>query len=99
LRIFILSGASIGVIGTIAGFVLGIAFTTHIEELRQFLQHVLGVTLFNEQIYFFTRIPAKIDPQEVISVLAMAFGLSFLATLYPSWRAARLDPVEALRYE
>jgi lipoprotein-releasing system permease protein len=99
LRIFILSGASIGVIGTIAGFVLGIAFTTHIEELRQFLQHVLGVTLFNEQIYFFTRIPAKIDPQEIISVLAMAFGLSFLATLYPSWRAARLDPVEALRYE
>jgi lipoprotein-releasing system permease protein len=99
LRIFILSGASIGVIGTVAGFVLGIAFTTHIEELRQFLQHVLGVTLFNEQIYFFTRIPAKIDPQEVISVLAMAFGLSFLATLYPSWRAARLDPVEALRYE
>jgi lipoprotein-releasing system permease protein len=99
LRIFILSGASIGVIGTIAGFVLGIAFTTHIEELRQFLQHVLGVTLFDQQIYFFTRIPAKIDPQEVISVLAMAFGLSFLATLYPSWRAARLDPVEALRYE
>jgi lipoprotein-releasing system permease protein len=99
LRIFILSGASIGVIGTIAGFVLGIAFTTHIEELRQFLQHVLGVTLFNEQIYFFTRIPAKIDPQEIISVLAMAFGLSFLATLSPSWRAARLDPVEALRYE
>jgi lipoprotein-releasing system permease protein len=99
LRIFILSGASIGVIGTIAGFVLGIAFTTHIEELRQFLQKVLGVTLFNEQIYFFTRIPAKIDPSEVISVLIMAFGLSFLATLYPSWRAARLDPVEALRYE
>jgi lipoprotein-releasing system permease protein len=99
LRIFILSGASIGVIGTIAGFVLGIEFTTHIEEMRQFLQQVLGVTLFDEKIYFFTRIPAKIDPQEVISVLAMAFGLSFLATLYPSWRAARLDPVEALRYE
>jgi lipoprotein-releasing system permease protein len=99
LRIFILSGASIGVIGTIAGFVLGIAFTTHIEELRQFLQHVLGVTLFNEQIYFFTRIPAKIDPQEIISVLAMAFGLSFLATLYPSWRAARRAPVEARRDE
>jgi lipoprotein-releasing system permease protein len=99
LRIFILSGASIGIIGTIAGFILGIAFTTHIEELRQFLQDVLHVKLFQPEIYFFTRIPAKIDPQEVVSVLAMAFGLSFLATLYPSWRAARLDPVEALRYE
>jgi lipoprotein-releasing system permease protein len=99
LRIFILSGASIGVAGTILGFILGIAFTTHIEELREFLQDVLKVNLFNSEIYFFTRIPAKIDPREVVSVLIMAFGLSFLATLYPSWRAARLDPVEALRYE
>ena len=99
LRIFILSGASIGVVGTLAGFVLGIAFTTHIEEIREFLQRVLHVTLFNETIYFFTQIPAKIDPGEVGAVLGMAFGLSFLATLYPSWRAARLDPVEALRYE
>jgi lipoprotein-releasing system permease protein len=99
LRIFILSGASIGVVGTLAGFVLGIAFTTHIEQIRQVLQRVLHVTLFNEAIYFFTQIPAQIDPGEVATVLAMAFGLSFLATLYPSWRAARLDPVEALRYE
>src|SRR5216684_3286384 len=99
LRIFILSGASIGVVGTFAGFVLGIVFTTYIEQIRQFLQHVLHVTLFNEAIYFFTQIPAQIDPGEVASVLVMAFGLSFLATLYPSWRAARLDPVEALRYE
>jgi lipoprotein-releasing system permease protein len=99
LRIFILSGASIGVVGTLAGFVLGIAFTTHIEQIRQFLQRVLHVTLFNEAIYFFTQIPAQIDAGEVTAVLVMAFGLSFLATLYPSWRAARLDPVEALRYE
>jgi lipoprotein-releasing system permease protein len=99
LRIFILSGASIGVVGTLAGFALGIAFTTHIEQIRQVLQRVLHVTLFNEAIYFFTQIPAQIDPAEVATVLAMAFGLSFLATLYPSWRAARLDPVEALRYE
>jgi len=99
LRIFILSGASIGVVGTLAGFVLGIVFTTYIEQIRQFLQRVLHVTLFNEAIYFFTQIPAQIDPGEVATVLVMAFGLSFLATLYPSWRAARLDPVEALRYE
>ncbi len=99
LRIFVLNGASIGIVGTISGFVLGVEFTRNIEEIRQFLQSVLGMKLFPEEIYFFTRIPAVIDWNEVTSVLIMAFGLSFLATLYPYWRAARLDPVEALRYE
>jgi lipoprotein-releasing system permease protein len=99
LRIFMLSGASIGFIGTLLGLVLGIAFTTHIEQIRELVQDVLHVNVFNAEIYFLTQIPARIDPHEVVMVLAMAFGLSFLATLYPSWRAARLDPVEALRYE
>jgi lipoprotein-releasing system permease protein len=99
LRIFMLSGASIGVVGTILGFVLGYAFTTHIEQIREFVQRIIGTDLFSAEIYFLTQIPARIDWGEVASVLAMAFGLSFLATLYPSWRAARLDPVEALRYE
>jgi len=99
LRIFMLSGASIGVVGTLLGAVLGIEFASHIEQIRQLVQDVLHVNVFNEEIYFLTRIPARIDPREVVTVLVMAFGLSFLATLYPSWRAARLDPVEALRYE
>jgi lipoprotein-releasing system permease protein len=99
LRIFVLSGASIGIVGTLFGFLLGIAFTTHIEQIREFVQSIVGIDLFNAQIYYLTRIPARIDPHEVAIVLAMAFGLSFLATVYPSWRAARLDPVEALRYE
>jgi lipoprotein-releasing system permease protein len=99
LRIFMLSGASIGVVGTLVGAVLGIEFASHIEQIRQLVQDVLHVNVFNEEIYFLTRIPARIDPREVVTVLVMAFGLSFLATLYPSWRAARLDPVEALRYE
>ena len=99
LRIFFLSGASIGVVGTLLGFALGVAFTTHIEQIRELVQDVLHVNVFNAEIYFLTQIPARIDPHEVVTVLAMAFGLSFLATLYPSWRAARLDPVEALRYE
>ena len=99
LRIFMLSGASIGVVGTLLGFALGVAFTTHIEQIRELVQDVLHVNVFNAEIYFLTQIPARIDPHEVVTVLAMAFGLSFLATLYPSWRAARLDPVEALRYE
>ena len=99
LRIFVLSGASIGVIGTIAGFVLGLVFTNNIEAIRQAIQRIIGTDLFAAEIYFFTRIPARIDSGEVAAVVVMALALSFLATLYPSWRAARLDPVEALRYE
>jgi lipoprotein-releasing system permease protein len=99
LRIFILSGASIGVAGTAAGFVLGIVITRNLEAIRQFLQSMLHVDLFSAEIYFFTRIPARIDGNEVALVVILALALSFLATIYPSWRAARLDPVEALRYE
>jgi lipoprotein-releasing system permease protein len=99
LRIFMLSGASIGVIGTLLGFGLGLAIATNLEGIRQFLQHVLHVELFSAEIYFFTRIPAHVDQGEVTTVVVMALALSFLATLYPSWRAARLDPVEGLRYE
>jgi lipoprotein-releasing system permease protein len=99
LRIFMLSGASIGIIGTVAGLALGVAFTRNIEPIREFVQNILGVNLFSAEIYFFTRIPARIDPNEVTAVVVMALALSFLATVYPSWRAARLDPVEALRYE
>jgi len=99
LRIFMLSGASIGVVGTIAGLLLGVVFTRNIEAIRQALQRVIGTDLFAAEIYFFTRIPARLDSGEVAAVVVMALALSFLATLYPSWRAARLDPVEALRYE
>ncbi|HWD59461.1 MAG TPA: lipoprotein-releasing ABC transporter permease subunit [Stellaceae bacterium] len=99
LRIFMLSGASIGVLGTLLGYALGLVITVNLEAIRQFLQHVLHVELFSAEIYFFTRIPAHIDHGEVTAVVLMALALSFLATLYPSWRAARLDPVEGLRYE
>jgi len=99
LRIFMLSGASIGVVGTLLGFVLGVLVTRNLEAIREFLQNILQVKLFAAEIYFFTRIPARIEPGEVATVVIMALALSFLATLYPSWRAARLDPVEGLRYE
>jgi lipoprotein-releasing system permease protein len=99
LRIFMLSGASIGVVGTFAGFVLGILVTRNLEAIREFLENVLHVELFSAEFYFFTRIPARLEPREVATVVVMALALSFLATLYPSWRAARLDPVEGLRYE
>lgn len=99
LRIFFLAGASIGVVGTIAGFGLGVAFTKNIETIRQIVQSIIGTDLFSAEIYFLTQIPAQMDPWEVVQVVAMGLILSFLATLPPAWRAARLDPVEALRYE
>ncbi|MDE2229225.1 MAG: lipoprotein-releasing ABC transporter permease subunit [Alphaproteobacteria bacterium] len=99
LRIFMLAGASIGVVGTALGFVLGVEFAAHIEAIREFIQGIIGTNLFAPEIYFLTQLPARIDPYEVGSVVGMALALSFLATIYPSWRAARLDPVEALRYE
>jgi lipoprotein-releasing system permease protein len=78
---------------------VGALFCANIESIRLFLQSLTGTTLFNPEIYFLSRMPAEMDPQEVIAVVAMALTLSFLATVYPAWRAARLDPVEELRYE
>ncbi|TAD87938.1 MAG: lipoprotein-releasing ABC transporter permease subunit [Alphaproteobacteria bacterium] len=99
MRIFFLAGFSVGAIGTLAGLCLGVAFATNIESIRQWLEGLTGTNLFAAEIYFLSRLPARLDWNEVIQVVLMALGLSVLATLYPSWRAARLDPVEALRYE
>ena len=99
LRIFLITGASIGTAGTLAGFIIGVLFCSNIENIRQFLSEVTGTTLFDPTIYFLQQMPAKMEPSEVAAVVLMALALSFLATIYPSWRAARLDPVDALRYE
>jgi lipoprotein-releasing system permease protein len=99
MRVFLISGMSIGVTGTLVGTGLGVLFCLNIENIRQGLQTVTGIKLFDETFYFLSRMPADLDPMQVIGVVAMALTLTFLATLYPSWRAARLDPVEALRYE
>ncbi len=99
MRVFLIAGASIGVTGTLLGFLVGVVFCANIESIRQFLSSLTGTTLFNPEIYFLSRMPAEMDTGDVAAVVLMALTLSLLATLYPSWRAARLDPVEALRYE
>jgi lipoprotein-releasing system permease protein len=99
MRIFLMAGASVGVIGTAAGFLLGVAFCANIETIRQGVERLTGAKVFDPMIYFLSRLPAKIDSTETAMVVVMALALTFVATIYPSWRAARLDPVEALRYE
>ncbi len=99
MRVFLITGASIGIVGTLAGLVLGIVFCWYIEEIRQFVSWVTGTGVFNPEVYYLTKLPAEINPRETAFIVLMALVLSVLATLYPSWRASRLDPVEALRYE
>ncbi|WP_085904732.1 lipoprotein-releasing ABC transporter permease subunit [Kiloniella majae] len=99
LRVFFLSGASIGVIGTLAGFVLGLSFAENIETIRQWLEGLSGTNLFDAEIYFLSKLPAVVETSEVFQVVGMALFFSFLAPIFPAWRAARLDPVEAIRYE
>ena len=99
MRIFLIAGASIGVVGTLVGLVSGVLICQRLEAIRQFLSWLTSTELFPPTLYFLSRLPAEMDPAETTAVVVMALALSLLATLYPSWRAARLDPVEALRYE
>ena len=99
MRVFLITGASIGVVGTFAGFVLGLIFCWNIESIRQVVQMISGRTIFDPNVYYLTRMPVAIDPWETLGIVLMALFISVLATLYPSWRASRLDPVEALRSE
>jgi lipoprotein-releasing system permease protein len=99
MRVFLITGASIGVVGTLMGLLVGALICQRIETIRQFLSWLTNTTLFPPELYFLSRLPAELDIGETTAVVLMALVLSLLATLYPSWRAARLDPVEALRYE
>jgi lipoprotein-releasing system permease protein len=98
-RVFLIAGASIGIVGTLAGVLLGTLFCIYIDPIQRALSWVFNTQLFNPDIYFLTHMPAKMDTGDVVTVVLVALALSLLATIYPSWRAASLDPVEALRYE
>jgi len=98
MRVFLITGASIGIVGTIAGFALGLVFAANIQSIQEFVSWMLNRQLWDPTLRFLSQIPSEIDPGEVTAVTAMAIVLSLLATLYPSFRAARLDPVQALRY-
>ncbi len=99
LRIFLIAGASIGVCGTFAGLALGVLVASNVERIRALLNSLMHADLFPSELYFLSHLPSVIEPGDVLAVTGMALALSLLATVYPSWRAANLDPVEALRYE
>jgi lipoprotein-releasing system permease protein len=99
MRVFFYTGAFIGVLGTAAGTLLGLGFSYNIEAIRQILEKMSGIELFQAEIYFLSKLPSRVDLHEVSAVVLMALGFSFIATIYPAWRASRLNPVEGLRYE
>ncbi|MFK5978535.1 MAG: lipoprotein-releasing ABC transporter permease subunit [Rhizobiaceae bacterium] len=99
MRIFFMTGAAIGIFGTLAGFLLGVIVCQNVERIRQFFSWLSGTTVFNPELYFLSQLPADMDVSETITIVSMALGLSLIATLFPAWRAAKLEPVEALRYE
>ncbi|MBR0556003.1 lipoprotein-releasing ABC transporter permease subunit [Ciceribacter sp. L1K23] len=99
MRIFFMTGAAIGITGTLAGVVLGVVVCLNIESIRQFFSWISGTVLFDPELYFLSQLPADMNVGETVSVVIMALTLSFLATIFPAWRASRLDPVQALRYE
>ncbi len=99
MRIFFMTGAAIGVAGTVAGVVLGVVVCLNIESIRQFFSWISGTTIFSPELYFLNQLPADMNAHETALVIVMALTLSFLATIFPAWRASRLDPVQALRYD
>jgi len=97
LRVFLMTGATIGIVGTIAGFLLGVVVTLNVEPIRKFLSELTGTNLFPPELYFLSRLPAVLDWHEVATITMTAFALSVVATIYPAWKASSLDPVEQLR--
>jgi lipoprotein-releasing system permease protein len=99
MRVFFITGAAIGTAGTLAGVVLGLLLAHNLEPIRLFINRTFHINAFDPNFYLLNRLPSVVVPSDVLAVAGLSLGLSLLATIYPSWRAAKLDPVEALRYE
>jgi len=94
-----MAGATIGALGTAAGLAIGVLVSVYIDPIQSFVEWATGAAVFSSDVYFLSRLPAKVDWIEVSAIVSFALGMSMLCTLPPAWRASRLDPVEALRYE
>jgi lipoprotein-releasing system permease protein len=99
LRIFVMAGAAVGIFGTLAGLGIGVLFCTYIDPIQSAVEWATGTPVFSSDVYFLSRVPAKVDWSEVGVIVGWSVGMTLLATLLPAWWASRLDPVEALRYE
>lgn len=99
MRIFFICGSSIGIIGTLAGLVIGVSFSLNIERIKQFIESITGNQLFDPVIYFLSELPAKLQLEDVVMSVTMGIIFSFAATIYPAWKASKQNPAEALRYE
>ncbi len=99
MRIFLITGATIGILGTIFGLMIGALFCAYINEIRVFISNLLGVSLFDPSVYFLARMPAEMTWPDTIKIVTMSLSLSLLAGIFPARRAAKLDPAEVLRYE
>jgi lipoprotein-releasing system permease protein len=99
MKVFFLCGSFIGVVGTLLGLALGVSFASNIESIRAWLENIVGARLFDPVVYFLSELPADLQTEDVVWAVSMGLGFSFLATLYPAWKASKQDPAEALRYE
>ena len=99
IRIFVLTGSIIGLLGTFAGTILGVVVSSNIEAIRNFLTMILGSELFSAEIYFLSKLPSNIHINEVIMVICVSIFLTLFASIFPAWKASRISPAEALRYE
>lgn len=97
-RVFLITGSSIGILGTAMGVALGLGFATHVEGIRRWLESLTGASLFQAEIYFLSRLPCQVNPNEVVGIVVLALCVTVLAALYPAWQATRMEPVDALRY-
>jgi len=99
LRIFLICGSAIGFVGTMFGFIIGVLFSSNINAIKRGLEIVTGADLFNPAIYFLSTLPSKVFVSDVVLIVGMSLMISFLATLYPAYKASKADPAEILRYE